>query len=468
METLILEAMPISVSGNIALYPALAMNQFGHMACAWYEYSSHQETDRSDIWISFRDQKGLWAKPVCISGGVSYNNGPSLTSIRDNDSWWCAWHSWRPPGREPFIADGDVTNIWLSNVTSGGVMQEAIQAIPSASNTEYASLTTSSRGDFQLLYYDRSIQSQCLTPASRSMPFMKGSALPGGLGTGQHGDSIIGSDEVIWIAYVGVGGGIYIASKGSDGLWSPPRRIDPEGTRMLTRPKLSLCSDGTLWVACHSTTWGSRTSRYRVRIERPELTIQFWPGNTPGDKFWTCNTISLRGVGHERFFSFGPDVFGPSPNITVVTAENSLYEPERGYGFETPPKTQLRKLGSPLVRGLFFDSSPSKFRLRVPAGEYEIEIVHCPWIAPRSGMKVSFDSETLASSLPHQERDAVILLQVCPDGKVREILVTSGGDHDENRPSKVIHDPGSGHNHLAWTRYGPNRIEIVHASFAAH
>lgn len=465
MQKLILEAAPISNSGNIALYPTLAMNNAGRMGIAWYEYGSPRETDRSDVWLSLQDAGGAWAEPINVSGGVSYNNGPSLIWVPQGGNWRCAWHSWRPPGKEPFIVNGDVTNIWLSDVSIDGVAQSPHQALAGVLNTEYAALAISPEEGLQLLYHDRSLHLQCLAQPGKQTPFHSGTALPGRLGAGQHGDLAFGPDGTAWTAYVGEGGGIYLASRDRSGLWHQPRRIDADSGVALTRPKLSLCPEGAVWVACHSNTWGSRTSRYRVRTAGSHLAVRFESDGSPGNHCWTCNAISIRGVGYERSFSFGPDVFALSPGISAVTAEQSLYQQERGYGFDRLPRGQLRKLGDELTRGLFYDDVPTTFRVSIPEGIYEIEVVHSSWIAPTSGTRVFFEGEVLDSHLPPREHDAVFVLRVKPDGNVQSLMVSNGEGCDENRPSKVIHDARTGRKHLAWTCYGPQKVEIVHASF---
>lgn len=466
MQKMILDTVPISVSGNVALYPALAMSNAGRLGIAWYEYGSPHETDRSDVWLSLQDAGGAWADPINVSGGVSYNNGPSLIWVVQGRYWLCAWHSWRPPGREPFIANGDVTNIWLSEVSIDGVVQSPQQALADVLNTEYASLAMAPEEGLQLLYHDRSLHLQCLAQPGTRTPFSPGTVLPDSLGAGQLGDLAFGPDGTAWIAYVGGGGGIYLASRAGDGCWNQPRRIGAGIGAVLTRPKISLCPKGTVWVTCHSNTWGSRTSRYRVRTAGSRLAMRFESDGSPGNHCWTCNAISLRGAGREQTFSFGPDVFAHRPGVTAVTAEESLYEQGRGYGFSSPPRSQLRKLGDNLTRGLFYDDAPATFHADIPAGEYEIEVVHSSWIAPTTGTKVTFEGEVLDSQLPNEEGDAVYVLQVKPDGDVQSLVVSNGKGCDENRPSKLIHDAQTGRKHLAWTCYGPQKVEIVHASFA--
>ena len=77
--------------------------------------------------------------PANLSGGLSYNNGPSLIQTPDG-GFLVAWHSWRPPGREPFLPDGNIRNIWLATSGEGTSWSEPRMAFPEISRTEYASL----------------------------------------------------------------------------------------------------------------------------------------------------------------------------------------------------------------------------------------------------------------------------------------------------------------------------------------
>jgi len=467
MKKLILDAVPISRSGNIALYPALAASSVGRLGVAWYEYGSPCETERSDIWHSVQDASGSWSDPVNVSGGVSFNNGPSLIWDGRRRTWTCAWHSWRPPGREPFIVNGDVTNIWYADISIDGIVHSPKLAFENVPNTEYASLAVGIDDSLNLLYQDRTLQLQCLAQSRNGTKFILGPHLPDGLAAGQHGDMAIDSKGTTWVTYVGLAGGIYLTAQGRDDRWSEPRCISEGIDAALTRPKLSFCPQGKAWVSCHSTTWGSRTSRYRVRTAESHLILHFGSDGSPGNYCWTCNALSVRGDNCERHFSFGPDVFSLPSRFEAVPIEECVYESDRGYGFERPPRCQLRKLGNELTRGMFYDNRPGRFRIDIPAGEYEIEIVYSSWVAPTAGTTITFDVEVLDVQIPDETRDEIFLLKVDPNERVKVMNVSNGKGCDENRPSKLVHDARTDLKQLTWTSYGPQKVEILHASFVA-
>jgi hypothetical protein len=466
MKKIILETEQVSKSGNIALYPAMALDDSGCLGIAWYEYGSATETDRSDIWFCMQGASGMWKKPLNISGGISYNNGPSLVWMPHGEYWRCAWHSWRGPGKEPFIVGGDVTNIWTSKLPKNGNQQEAHMALASKFNTEYASLANPPGEGAQLLYYDRTLRRQFLTPLALKIPFDAGDALPGAIGEGQHGDLTFSTDGTVWIAYVGKGGEILVVSRSQEGKWGQPRRIDPDNGVAYARPKISICADGFVWVSCHSNTWESYKSRYQVRTTGSHLNIKIESDGSPGNHCWTCNAITLYSEGGTRTFSFGSDIFPLAKDVAAVTLEESLYERNRGYGFDKQPRNQLRKLGNNMTRSLFYDCEPATFRIRIPHGLYDVEVVHSSWIAPKSGTKISIDAKVLSSQLSQHEQDGIFVLKFKPGEEVQCTRISNGAGYDENRPSKIIHDTKTGRKYLAWTSYGPANIGIVHGSFS--
>ena len=158
-----LKTKDISISGNIALYPSLTINPDGIIAVAWYEYSSPFEIAKSDIWFSVLEKNNLWSEPINLSQGISFNNGPSLIWINSIQSWYCAWHSWRPPGKEPFVEGGDITNIWYSKISKDLEVTSPNRVFEKVTNTEYASLAYDHDKDLiRLLFNNREQKKQLI------------------------------------------------------------------------------------------------------------------------------------------------------------------------------------------------------------------------------------------------------------------------------------------------------------------
>ena len=452
-------AVAVSCSANIALYPALAADTCGRLGLAWYEYGSPHRSDRSDVWFSRADGVGGWEPPSNVSAGVSYNNGPSL--IWNSEYWLCAWHSWRAPGAEPFVPGGDLTNLWCAKISAGGWISPAQLALSEGINTEYASLNLLDGERCGLLYHDRVLQTQCLSFGA-SPPFRLGERLPDAFDVSSFADFAYGGG-VQWVAFVARSGGIYLTSRRHQSAdWTPPLRLDPNCEEKFTRPKISLDADGAIWIACHSNTWGQRRATYRVCVE-DSVNVHLEADSTPGNHCWTCNAICIRGAQADRIFSFGPDVFAVSSGVVPITVDQCLYEADRGYGFDRQPGSQLRELGDEVTRGLFFDAEPISFRVDVSPGEYEVEVIYSSWIAPAAGTQIRIEGMLHEVQVQHQ-RDAIHLMRISVDGAIEHRRLSENVGLDENRPSRVIFD-ALGNKHLAWTRYGPDRVDVVHATF---
>jgi hypothetical protein len=463
-----LNTTTISISGNIALYPSLSINPDGMTAIVWYEYSSRYETKQSDIWFSSMDKNGGWSKPINLSQGVSYNNGPSLVWIHSNNCWRCSWHSWRPPGKEPFIEGGDITNLWYIDISLESLISMPGLLLPGVLNTEYASLAfTDSKDMMTVLYYNRIENQQYLANMHNQSPLSyEIESLPKEISNGQHGDIAIDYKGIMWITFVGNDGHIYLTSKRKDCEWTQPSSISDISSSKYMRPKISICSQNKLWIACHTNNWGSRVTRYKVKTTTEQLEIYLESDQTPGNHCWACNTILIRNGENEKLFSFGPDAFIHQINTIVVTEGHSLFNNSRGFGFDHKPRSQLRELGNELTKGLFYDDKPAVFRINVPVGIYEIEIGISSWIAPVDGMQVSFNAEILESEKRVKIYDKVHLLQVDADMKVCTYILSDQQNYDQNRPSKVMHNIYSNQKSIAWTSYGPNNIKVVYTSFA--
>jgi len=290
-----LEVKTISQSGNIALYPSLCIGHNGILSIAWYEYSSPYETSRSDVWFSLLNVQGQWMDPINLSQGVSYNNGPNLIWIGLDNIWRCSWHSWRKPGKEPFIKGGDITNIWYVDISLESGISKPKILFPDLSNTEYASLHYDNcNNNIKALYYNRFLQKQFIENIDYSQQGCHDiKTLPRHIDTGQHGDIIIDNNGVVLIVYVGKDGFLYLSSKAKNSEWEDPRKIVGSINSRYTRPKISVCKQGKVWISAHTSNWTSSILRYKIKTTGPKLEINFNSDKTAGNSCWTCNAISV-------------------------------------------------------------------------------------------------------------------------------------------------------------------------------
>lgn len=453
-------------SGNIALYPSMAKNKFGEIGIAWYEYKSKNRPVESDIWF-VKNSDGIFSKPLNISDGISYNNGPSLIWNNNKSMWMCAWHSWRAPGKPPFSPEGDVTNIWAREFDSENLYQSYL-AVPSIQNSEYASLVLDQDKLIHMMFNDRnnnSLKSAYLS--DKGNYFIESNQIaPYFLKEIQFFDWTIDLHGKIWITYKDKNSAINLVSKDSKNIFTKPLVLSNGIDFPLSRPKISICDDNKIWITCHSDFWGAKEEKFNVRVVDNFLTVKITSDKSPGNEYWTFNAISIKSKFFFKCFSFGPDSFAFDPLITPVSLDNSLYTETKKYGFETSPKSQFRKLGNNLTRGLFFDNKPGIFKAYLPNGDYEISLIYSSWVAPTKGTNFIFNNEILDSSRIKQPNDSVYILKYDQTSQAVDFSrISSINDRDENRPSKLIHDKSSKKKYLAWTRFGPKSIDIVYESF---
>ncbi len=444
----------------------MAKNNFGEIGIAWYEYKSKNKPVESDIWF-VKNKNGIFSKPLNISEGISYNNGPSLIWNNNKSMWMCAWHSWRSPGKPPFIPEGDVTNIWAREFDCENLSQSYL-AIPSIQNTEYASLVLDQNRALHMTFNDRNDhflktayfldEAYCFIEPNQTAPdFLKEI---------QFFDCAIDLHGKTWITYKDKNSALNLISKDHKNIFTEPLILSGEIYFPLSRPKISICDDNKIWITCHSDFWGAKEDKFKIKVTDNLLTVKITSDKSPGNEYWTFNAISIKSKNFFKCFSFGPDVFESDPSITPVTLDNSLYTEVRKYGFMTRPKSQFRKLGNNLTRGLFFDNTPGTFKIDLPNDDYEISLIYSSWVAPTKGTNFNFNNEIIDSSRINQPNDSVYILKYDPTTQELDFTkIISINDFDENRPSKLIHEESSKKKYLAWTRFGPKSIDIVYDSF---
>ena len=154
-----------------------------------------------------------------------------------------------------------------------------------------------------------------------------------------------------------------------------------------------------------------------------------------------------------------------SSNFIDITDDNSLYNENRGFGFEHKHRSQLRKLGNERTRGMFYDDKPGKFLIDTCPGVYNLELIISPYISPTTGEKISFNAKILKSQKPDKVRDEVCIFKIC-DNNIDEYRISRDSEYNENRPSKVVDNKNSNLKSIAWTRYGLKQIQVVQAFFS--
>ncbi len=458
----------ISRSPNISLYPTLTLGKNGELVCAWYEYTSPHEPARSDIWCSVSKNGTDWIAPVNVSGEVSYNNGPGVLWSTSGD-YLLAWHSWRDPGKEPFTPDGDICNIFLARSSDGYAWTAPRIAFKQLFNTEYATLVQGEDDLLRVFFIHRDSQRLYVSKSKDGVQWEKPVKLPGFIAQGKYPDVAVGPDKALYLVFVGQQDreSLWLTTSQNGQNWSEPQPIAPLADLWLTRPKISIDLNGRIWVACHSETWGSHTAKYAVRLRGPQLELTVRSNQTPGNFCWALNAIEITCMqtGAGRFFTFGPDGTSNGHPMINVTDKNYRYTPEKGYGFDGSVKSILRELGDEITRTLFYSDEPRKFVVDLPQGEYEIKIIYSSWIASTPGTSFQFNADRLYVEHPEIVSDSVFVFGMDKGKCIFSDKVNMDKDCDNNRPSKVVHTM-NGKKYLAWTKYGPQSIDVVMTSFS--
>ena len=369
-----------SVSGNVALYPSLAMD--GEViGCAWYEHGSPEKPDRSDVWFAASVDAKNWMTPVNVSGGLSYNNGPTLTPHPEG-GFLCAWHSWRPPGLEPFRADGDVCNVWMARIHADGMIGRASLALPAWSRTEYPSLA---------LWRDRLVLACSERHGGRIL-----------VSFSQDGRDW--SDPWIcpqptndarmqWPSITVTAEGICYLSAVSERekrlclFHIDYETIWPVGSFEAQlpanqHPKIRSMAEGVLAVSAYSSNWGSFSEFFDIEVERSPLAIELSPQGGAGREHWTLNYIDLVDKEGKRIrYNLGP--FHPENDgmdVVDVRSDGSA-PPDAKAAFSGPVDGLLRELGSPWTRGLVHGRERVTLRIALAPGAYTMNAVHSSWMA---------------------------------------------------------------------------------------
>ena len=451
---------PVCSSGQIALYPSLASRGDGFCACAWYEYTSADRPSRSDVWFSERDGRGVWGNPVNISQGLSYNNGPSLMACGESE-FLVAWHSWRPPGRDPFLAGGDVRNIWLSR-RRDAQWSTAVLAFPELSQTKYASLACV-HGRFSLACCHRETSRILLSESNDGLSWNAPCAFP--CQTGQAGFPSLAAlpDGTLLLAFTLAGhDGIWLSKRTKHDTWTEPQCVCEMHGEKLGKPKLSVDSRGAMWIACQTEHWGFFERSYRVRSsDQPFVEIEFGTRGGAGNTMWTLNALDFSDASGvpAKSIRFGPEPDRCDPAVTYVSVGDWRYSAARGCGFDAPVEELLRELGSEITRRLVFCSEQRRLRVDLPSGEYVMKVTNSSWVASRPALelKVNCAFEEIAPTPGASDR---CFFFRCPkDGEFQ--LVASTPVHQEhNRPAAVCEVNSDSHL-AAWTSFEGEAVQIV-------
>ncbi len=446
----------ISQSGNIALYPSLCVARHGVLACCWYEYTSPDRPTRSDIWFSQQVSDGEWSPAINLSGGVSYNNGPAL-ACNGEGQFVAAWHSWRPPGREPFSAEGDRYHIWTVSSGDGKHWTDARLLFEELPQTKYAAVAFS--GESCFLAFSQQSTKTILTSSSPDGRLWD-SPRPLCEKASRFPSICCRADGSLLMAFSVPGEkGLWLSNSREGKKWETPRHILADYDGGVTKPKVSVDSSGAVWLACQTENWGSFRRRFRVSCSRDVLKILFSTGGGAGNGVWTLNAINISRSGEKKELRFGP-AFQQDPSGTIrIGAANWSWQDGRPCGFDGPVEEILRELGDETTRSMVYSDRDRTLGIRIGPGDFDVEIVYSSWVAARPAFQASFDADCSEEKSVSPRGDQCLLFRA-RDGVNFELIAETSPDEDHSRPSAVC-ETMPGHYWVAWSSFDGPLVQIV-------
>lgn len=454
----------VSVSGHIALYPSLCEWTGGLLACAWYEYSSAVEPSPSDIWFSVTRDGRRWSRPVRVTDGISYNNGPSLIQRRSGE-FTVGWHSWRPPGREPFVSGGAVANVWIAHSKDGKTWTAPEMPFPTLSGTKYVSLAEDPCGKLWMVFEGKEAGRILISSSEDGRRWSRPTRVRGVEPESGSPDLGISRAGMFHLVYTHGRGpsrrmGYRISLDGT--TWKKGARLPSKiGGQSLARPKIGVRADGRAAVASHTESWGRYSYRRQVDLRGGPMRIGIRADGRAGNAFWALNSLEFRRRGKSAVkIFFGPGTGGRRHGEARVTAASPLFGPGRRWGFDKPIRQMIREVGDDETRSLVFCRRPRVFSAVMTPGAYTVTAVFSSWIASVPGVRLEIGGRGVPGAA-HGRNDRCCLTEAASGGRAGVTCFPPAMTADHNRPSKPVWTGAGRRPWAAWTSFAGRSVNVV-------
>jgi len=386
---------------HICLYPSL-LTEGSNCYLSWYEYNSATKPSASQLYLSKKSQYGAWTSPEPLTSGEDYDNGPSLC-LDGKNQLLLAWHSWRPPGRGPFIQNS-MRNVWLMSVPldvkSTGQPFLAFENLP---QTSYPAIIRSERG--------RYIMSMTIEESkigiSKSVDGRQWSQ-PNILFEGMRSDLIEDAKGIFRLVFER-DKFLYVSSSNDLVKWTKPILICHQQS---VRPKISQI-ENHFYVLWHSDHWGKSQISQKLNHVGGKLKLKLKPGIHAGNHHWAISNIKIN---HQGMLL--RDITFDSENVKkYFTGHVEVIE---------------RMFGDRLVHS----SAPRILAMDLQKGEYEIVICMESWIASTREMKVAINGRDV--EMRPTEPDQIYYNHSSDFDHWSPPIQITTGICDSNRPSKMM------------------------------
>jgi hypothetical protein len=444
---------------RISLWPSLFINENGRHYLSWYEYNSYYYTSPSDIYCSLSTRDGKFRRKARLTHYPSYDNGPCITKDI-NGRTFVTWHSWRPPGRGPFIKDS-AENIWMKEGSFKKSWSEARLLFPAIERTSYSSMIQTKEGKYIMALTIEKV-GILLSQSEDAVIWSKPEFLPFSGKNNQRADIIQDKNGVFWIFFEGMEStrSVIKFSFSKDlSIWSPPGIVPfTEGAQ---RPKASVDLRGRFCLSWYTSHWGSTEFSSHVNHKNELMEIEIEADNTGGNSCWALNYLKITGANIKKEFDFGSEEI-KSNTAQKVTSKTKLYSRKAGFGFTKKVKDLVRAIGSGVTSDLVYAKGGRCFKVDIPPCNYNVTFVFSSWIASTKKIRVKVNGSVLINTFNRKDCDKVYgQFSINGHDWFKPILV-SGSDviGDRNRPSKIIEQKDIGY-WVVYTAFKKSGVNIV-------
>jgi len=439
---------------NLALWPSLFITKSNQILLSWYEYSSPTHPQATNIFFSkINPQTKQFETPTKITSYSGYDNGPNLFVDHQNTTW-LSWHSWRPPGKGPFIPDS-CENIWMKYQKDNQAWSESFLVFPSLAGTNYPSLIQNQNKTYTMAFSIEENQEIYVSQSENGINWQTPkkihfpNLLRADIIQEQTGQYLIACEQE-----TNHQSNIIIIQSSDLLNWKQISTIpQSENGR---RPKISQDRQNQLFVTWQTDHWPAQEITATAEVTDGQLQIEFSAENSGGNHCWVLNHLEIFNPQLTKKFDFGNKETNTN-NIIKINSQNSTYTPEKGYGFTQEIHDLMRSFVKGPASDMVFSEKDNTFQVDLPNGNYHLKLLISSWVASSKRTTIKINQQIIFQ--PSQVPIEQVFYSSSSDSchwSTPQIIEKS--IYDQNRPSKILSD--SNHYYLATTSFDQTGVNI--------
>jgi len=419
---------------NISLWPTICNTNDRSVLVVWYEYNSKTEVKPSDIFFTtLKDGKiGLIKK---LSSYTGYDNGPNIIQDKYGSTWF-SWHSWRDPGKGPFIPDS-TENIWMKCKYKSDTWSDEFLPFPNMKSTNYPSLIQINDGRYVMVFSIESRNEIYISVSTNGFLWDEPRKIEiPGLVRADIIEDNCGQYLITCERKESNSSDIIVIKSNDLNDWGNVTKLP--GSDNGYRPKISQNKHGDYLITWHSNHWGSNEYIFYSEVLNEYLNITFESDNSGGNACWALNYIEITNKENNfcKIFNFGVNGINESNKYIKITDKNCLFG-KNNYGFTDYVYSMVRNLGDDLTTDFVYCNKKNTFKIHVPNGQYRIKCILSSWIA--STKKITITINGCIVYKPDNCDHDKSFYSISHDGKSWNMPnIIKSNNYDINRPSKII------------------------------